>query len=97
MMLIPRQLAAGVVYSARGAGGVVMALGDEIIDIVSGDLLEQQVPLSLAELCQDFAVETAWVVELVEVGILEPEGRQQEQWRFSGECRRCISIVRRLQ
>ena len=74
-----------------------MARGDEVIDIVSGDLLELQAPISLDELCQDYALETAWVVELVEVGILEPEGTRQDQWRFSGECRRRISIVHRLQ
>lgn len=74
-----------------------MARGDEVINIVSADLLELQVPLSLDELCRDYALETAWVVELVEVGIVEPEGTRQDQWRFSGECRRRISIVRRLQ
>jgi chaperone modulatory protein CbpM len=74
-----------------------MSRGDEVIDIVSGDLLEQQPPLSLAELCQHYVVQVDWVVELVEEGIVEPEGTRQDQWRFSGECRRRISIVRRLQ
>jgi len=68
-----------------------------IVAILSGEIVEQRAPLSLGELCQQYAVHAEWIVDLVDEGILEPQGEQQVQWRFSGECCRRISIVLRLQ
>ncbi len=45
--------------------------------------------VSLTELCRSCNVQSAWVVELVEEGILEPVGSAPENWRFSS-----ISITR---
>ncbi|MEM9108287.1 MAG: chaperone modulator CbpM [Pseudomonadota bacterium] len=53
---------------------------------VSGELVEV---VSLAELCRSCGVRAEWVVELVEEGILEPEGNVPARWRFSA-----ISITR---
>ena len=68
-----------------------------IVAILSGEIVEQREPISLGELCQQYAVHAEWIVDLVDEGILEPQGEQQVQWRFSGECCRRISIVLRLQ
>ena len=40
--------------------------------------------LSLNELCRFCHVETQWVSELVEHGVLEPQGNRDEDWRFVG-------------
>ncbi len=53
---------------------------------VSGELVEV---VSLAELCRSCGVRAEWVVELVEEGILEPEGTAPARWRFSA-----VSITR---
>ena len=53
---------------------------------VSGELVEV---VSLAELCRSCGVRAEWVVELVEEGILEPEGSAPARWRFSA-----VSITR---
>ena len=45
--------------------------------------------LSLPELCRFCQTEEAWVIELVEQGVLDPKGRQAGNWRFVGR-----SIVR---
>ncbi len=45
--------------------------------------------LTLAELCRSCGVHAEWIVELVDEGILEPEGTDVSSWRFSG-----ISIVK---
>ena len=74
-----------------------MADKDTIVAILSGEIVEHRAPLSLGELCQQYAVHAEWVVDLVDEGILEPQGEQPVQWRFSGECCRRISIVLRLQ
>lgn len=54
--------------------------------VVSGELVEV---VSLAELCRSCGVRAEWVVELVEEGILEPEGSAPARWRFSA-----VSITR---
>ena len=53
---------------------------------VSGELVEV---VSLAELCRSCGVRAEWVVELVDEGILEPEGAAPARWRFSA-----VSITR---
>ena len=67
------------------------------VAILNGEIVEQQTPLSLGELCQQYAVHAEWIVDLVDEGILEPQGEQQVQWRFSGESCRRVSVVLRLQ
>jgi chaperone modulatory protein CbpM len=51
---------------------------------VRGTIVEEELPLTLAELCQAcFASEehvTAWVFE----GVLEPAGEAPQNWRFTG-------------
>ena len=67
------------------------------VAILSGEIVEQCEPLSLGEVCRQYAVHAEWIIDLVDEGILEPQGEQQMQWRFSGECCRRIGIVLRLQ
>lgn len=45
--------------------------------------------LSLQDLCRFCQAEEAWVIELVDHGVLEPRGSSVEQWRFYG-----VSIAR---
>lgn len=40
--------------------------------------------LSLSELCRFCQADEAWVIELVEYGILDPLGHTVENWRFVG-------------
>ena len=51
-------------------------------DIFTGILISEKGALSLEEVVEACGAETAWVVELVEVGILSPEGRDEAAWRF---------------
>lgn len=54
--------------------------------VVAGEVIEV---VSLAELCRSCGVQSEWVVELVDEGILEPQGSDPSAWRFSA-----ISITR---
>ena len=56
------------------------------LNVVTGEIIEA---ISLQELCRSCGVQSAWVVELVDEGILEPEGADQSAWRFSA-----VSITR---
>jgi chaperone modulatory protein CbpM len=51
---------------------------------LTGLLLDEQVELSLHDLCHACSTSTEWIVELVDEGVLEPIGHEQAHWRFSG-------------
>lgn len=48
--------------------------------------IEDEGPLTLAELCRVFDVHADFVIEMVEVGVVEPfEGRRPSDWRFPAQ------------
>ncbi len=59
--------------------------------------MDELTTLSLQELCSACHVEPAWLIQLVEEGILEPQGKAHESWHFTGSSLRRVLIVRRLQ
>jgi len=65
-----------------------------------GVVLERSGPFSLDELCASCGLPREWVIELVEQGILEPEGHPGH-WRFSGaelgRSRRAMRLQRDLE
>ncbi len=64
---------------------------------VQGIVIEESVEITSGDLCQACAVHREWLIELVEEGVLEPQGPAPEQWRFPAESLRRARIVRRLQ
>ena len=57
--------------------------------------LLEAAPLSIAELAQAVGAEEAWILQLVEVEILELEapGQPPSQWRFdSADLRRALAV-----
>jgi chaperone modulatory protein CbpM len=63
----------------------------------SGILLDERVHYSLDEVCQVCAIQTEWVIELVEQGILQPTGERRREWRFSGTNLHTAMKAQRLQ
>lgn len=57
--------------------------------IHTGTIIEDDDPLTLSELCRACGVHADWVINLVEEGIIEPDGKEIRLWRFSG-----VSLVR---
>lgn len=47
-----------------------------------GDLLDEDVELSLAELCRTCELPPERVYEMVQEGIIDPLGRDPARWRF---------------
>jgi chaperone modulatory protein CbpM len=45
--------------------------------------------LSLQDLCRFCQADEAWIIELVEYGVIEPRGSTADKWRFQG-----LNIVR---
>jgi len=70
---------------------------NEILSLFSGEVLEEDVELSLSELCRACHLSAEEAVELVEFGIIEPHGREPGGWRFQGISMRRIHRTRRLE
>jgi chaperone modulatory protein CbpM len=64
---------------------------------LNGILLDDQVELSLNELCSACSSSAEWIIELVEEGALEPIGDEQSSWRFTGTSLQRAHTARRLQ
>jgi chaperone modulatory protein CbpM len=64
---------------------------------LSGILLDEQIELSLDDLCRACSSSTEWVIELVEQGALEPVGDEQSGWRFTGTSLQRAHTAMRLQ
>jgi chaperone modulatory protein CbpM len=54
------------------------------ISLLTGDVLEEDVELTLAQLCRECRLPAERVYELVDEGIVEPLGREPSRWRFRG-------------
>jgi chaperone modulatory protein CbpM len=62
-----------------------------------GILLDESVEFSLSEICRSCHVHAEVIVQLVEVGVLEPRGREPGQWRFPGYALRRVERALNLQ
>ncbi|PIQ13572.1 MAG: MerR family transcriptional regulator [Hydrogenophilales bacterium CG_4_10_14_3_um_filter_58_23] len=60
-------------------------------------ILEEQIQLTLTDLCCACAVHTEQIIELVDVGVLEPLGGEPAQWRFGGASLHRARMALRLQ
>lgn len=66
-------------------------------DILNGVIVEEELELTLSELCRACAVPAESLLGLVEEGILEPCGRGPRQWRFEGSSLRRARTALQLQ
>lgn len=71
-------------------------MNSERMQLLPGDILEEDVELTLAELCRACHLSAEQVLDLVEYGVIEPNGRALLGWRFSGVCVRKVHRVMRL-
>jgi len=65
--------------------------------LLSGDILEEDVELTMAELCNTCQLPAEEIFTLVEFGIIEPYGSHPSRWRFSGICIHRIRCIQRLE
>jgi chaperone modulatory protein CbpM len=66
-------------------------------DILTGIILEEEIHLSLRELCDACAVHAEFITELVDEGVIEPSGFVKSHWCFSGVSLHRIRAAKRLQ
>lgn len=70
---------------------------NELMNHLSGDILEEDIELTLGELCRTCRLTAEQVMELVEHGVIEPCGRRPAQWRFRGVSVRRVRRAQRLE
>jgi chaperone modulatory protein CbpM len=73
-----------------------MAKGD-LLKLLSGEIFEEEIELSLADLCRVCQLPAERVFELVEQGVVEPIGRHPVRWRFQGISVRRVRCALRLE
>ena len=65
------------------------------------EILDENLSLSLTELAQHGSVHIEIIIELVQEGVLEPQGEEPAQWRFTGpdliRLRRALNLQRDLE
>ena len=66
-------------------------------DILTGIILEEEIQLSLRELCDACAVHAEFITELVDEGVIEPSGFDKSHWCFSGVSLHRIRAAKHLQ
>ena len=67
------------------------------ITIYSGTVLDEHTRFTLVELCVVGKTSAEWIIELVDEGVLEPEGKTVSSWRFDARALKRLQAVRRLQ
>ena len=65
--------------------------------LLHGDLLDEDVEMTLAQLCRACELSEAQIIELVEQGVIDPLGPEPAEWRFVSVSLRRVRITRNLQ
>ncbi|MGB5260791.1 MAG: chaperone modulator CbpM [Gammaproteobacteria bacterium] len=65
--------------------------------LLTVELLDEDMELTLAELCQACSVPAEQIVDLVGEGIIEPLGQSPRHWRFQAISVRRVRCALRLQ
>ena len=60
-------------------------------------ILEEQTQMTLADLCHACSVHAERIIELVDFGVLEPQGRESTNWIFVGRSLQRARTAFRLQ
>ena len=69
----------------------------QTVSLLTGEVLEEEVELSLGELCRVCQVPAEQVFAFVEEGVAEPLGRDPARWRFRGITVRRVRCAIHLQ
>ena len=65
-------------------------------NILQSEIIETRREMSLSDLCKVCTVTSERVVQLVDEGLVEPDGRKPAEWRFSGLSVRRVVVAERL-
>jgi len=69
----------------------------ESLEVMTGTLIDDEQLFTLADLCRSCGVHAEMISDMVEFGIIEPQGASAAKWRFTGGCLWRVTTVVRLQ
>lgn len=69
----------------------------ESLEVMTATLIDDEQLFTLADLCRSCGVHAEMISEMVEFGIIEPQGESAAKWRFTGGCLWRVTTVVRLQ
>ena len=69
----------------------------ESLEIMTGTLIDDEQLFTLADLCRSCSVPAEVINDMIEIGIIEPQGESAAKWQFSGGCLWRVTTVVRLQ
>ncbi len=72
-------------------------MANQITDVFSGYIVENETRLTLRQLCNACAVRAEYIIELVDEGFIEPSGIEKSHWCFSGVSIQRVQKAKRLQ
>ena len=58
----------------------------ESLEVMTGMLIDDDQLFTLADLCRSCGVHAEMISEMVEYGIIEPQGESAAKWQFTGSC-----------
>ena len=64
---------------------------------LTGMILDDQARLSLEELCEICDITAESIIDMIDEGLLEPQGREPGEWRFRCYEVRRVQVALRLQ
>lgn len=73
-----------------------MKMTNEIV-VISGTVLDETIRFTLVELCQCAKVKPEHVIEMVDEGVLEPQGESVHNWLFDTKALKRLQTAIRLQ
>jgi chaperone modulatory protein CbpM len=65
--------------------------------VISGTVLDETIRFTFVELCQCAKVNPEHVIEMVEEGVLEPQGDSVHTWIFDTKALKRLQVALRLQ
>ena len=72
-------------------------MNSDILKICSGKIVDEENDLTLEQICEICRTDSKLIVEMVEEGIVEPDGEEISLWKFSYSCVETVRIVVRMQ
>lgn len=72
-------------------------INSELMNLLNGEVMEEDLLLSLAELARACQLPADRIFDLVDVGLIEPVGHDPARWRFQGLCIRRVRCAQRLE
>lgn len=68
----------------------------DILNIIQGEILEEQMTISLSQLCRLSSLPAESILEMMEYGVIEPQKTSTEKYLFRGDSVSRLRCAQRL-